>query len=124
MDVDKIDLNNKHFEAYQISFFENPFNVIFYDAQQAKIIQSEDEVKSAYHQMFWDEIPVIVVTQYSSAGNGVNLQYRPTENSPETDFSNIHLLDTPYFFFDQINASEGTISDIDTSIQKEFVVSS
>ena len=95
------------FEAYDIDFAGQTFVVIFYNAAQAKNFRASDEMQERYESLFWEGNPVICVTQYSSAGNGVNLQYYPTPqhkgNEIEQDFLNIHLLDTPYFYFGKVD---------------------
>lgn len=97
--IDQDDL----FDVYQLEFEEISFITVFYDAEQARFIRNSDEVKSAYEKLFWKGLPVLVITQYPSAGNGVNLQYFPDEASKEkeieVDFRNIHLLEAPYFYF-------------------------
>jgi hypothetical protein len=95
------------FVAYDLVYQGQEFIVVFYDASQARLIQSSEAAKRQYHQLFWEEKPVALVTQYPSAGNGVNLQYLPTPQSSsneEIDFKNIHLLESPYFFFGQVQA--------------------
>lgn len=94
------------FIMYDLTYQDREFVIIFYDASQARLIRSSESAKQQYHQLFWDGKPVILVTQYPSAGNGVNLQYLPTPESKEeeeTDFKNIHLLEVPYFFFGQVH---------------------
>lgn len=97
--------NDQLFVVYDLIYQDREFVIIFYDAAQAKLIQSSESAKKQYHQLFWEGKPVILVTQYPSAGNGVNLQYLPAPDSTEeTDFKNIHLLEVPYFFFGQVHA--------------------
>jgi hypothetical protein len=116
--------NNKHMSAYKLSLGGQPFNIVFYDAQYAREIQNEEEVKAAYYELFWQGVPVIVVTQYASAGNGINLQYYASPSAKqqniETDFRNVHLLDVPFFFFDRIQISDQTFQEIVTSIKKNL----
>src|SRR5260370_27927989 len=48
----------------------------------------------------------MVVTQYLSAGNGVNLQYLPDRNSDDEhrrDFTIIGLLERPYYYFSPLD---------------------
>lgn len=96
------------FDTFEIEFEGTRFIVVFYDADQAKNIQSSERAKESYDQLFWHGLPVLVITQYPSAGNGVNLQYYPTPESKErkanTDFRNIHLLEAPYFYFGRHDA--------------------
>jgi hypothetical protein len=109
------------FPAYRLHFAGQSVTIIFYDAAQASYIHSDDEIKEKYHQLFWQGIPVILITQYTSAGNGVNLQYRPSADSEvETDFRNIHLMEAPFYFFDEINPSKQTSQEISTAIKKNI----
>jgi hypothetical protein len=96
------------FDVYFLNFEGKRFIVIFYDAEQARFIQANEITKHAYDELFWQELPVLVITQYPSAGNGVNLQYYPDQHSKENeseenknkvDFLNIHLLEAPHFYF-------------------------
>lgn len=106
----------KIFQYYEIHIAGMDFIVIFYNAEQAKEIRKEDEVKEQFHQAFWQRKPVLLVTTYASAGNGINLQYYPDEESKmtddqdgkktgEKDFKNIHLLDSPFFYFGRIDSN-------------------
>jgi hypothetical protein len=95
------------FSYYEINISEQDFIVVFYDAEKGKDIQKEDTSKQKYYGLFRQRKPVIVITQYASAGNGINLQYHSpeipkeqmTRNKPKKDFQNIHLLDLPFYFF-------------------------
>lgn len=118
--VDSISDDNQ-FPAYRLHFFEQAFNVIFYDAAQASHIHRDEKIKQKYHQLFWEGFPVLLLTQYTSAGNGVNLQYCPTpDTKEETDFRNIHLMEAPFYFFDEINPPKQTSSEIGTAIKKNI----
>lgn len=116
--------SNFLFNIYRISIVGSEFIVVFYDADQAKNIQSDDQTKQQYDEIFWQGVPVITVTQYASAGNGVNLQYFLSEEHKrkgiETDYRNIHLLDSPYFFFGQTDIQNNTL-DENTAITKENI---
>ncbi|GAA4399052.1 hypothetical protein GCM10023187_10360 [Nibrella viscosa] len=81
-------------------------HVVFYDADLGQTLRLDNELARQYNSLFWDNKPVLVITTYPSAGNGVNLQYFVQEddwqaNRPEArrDFTHIHLLDSPYFYF-------------------------
>jgi len=113
--------DDEQFPAYRLHFAGQAFTVIFYNASQASYIHSDEEIKQRYHQLFWEGIPVLLLTQYTSAGNGVNLQYRPTPHSNvETDFRNIHLMESPFYFFDEINPLKQTSQEISTAIKKNI----
>lgn len=108
---------NKLFSFYEITIFEktsnnksHTFNVVFYNASLGRTLNSEDEFKNEYDKLFWGTNPVVVVTTYPSAGNGVNLQYFVNEEAKKNndehalrDFTHIHLLDAPYFYFNGFN---------------------
>lgn len=96
--------NETVFRFYQLHIFQTDFIVIFYNAKQGQLIETESTAKQHYHQLFWQGKPVVLVTTYPTAGNGVNLQYHPYPGSlDEKDFRNIHLLEGPYFYFGKIN---------------------
>ena len=101
------------FNYYEINILGTDFVVIFYNAAKGQQIESEARAKEQYHQLFWKGKPVLLITTYPSAGNGINLQYYPDEQSKhddenlqqkerEKDFKNIHLLDAPYFYFGKV----------------------
>ncbi|MCL4299577.1 MAG: hypothetical protein KJ077_27825 [Anaerolineae bacterium] len=101
------------FQYYEINILDTDFIVIFYNAAKGQQIESETRAKEQYHHLFWEGKPVLLVTTYPSAGNGINLQYYPDEQSKrddemqkarerEKDFKNIHLLDGPYFYFGKV----------------------
>lgn len=102
--VIKPEKQNNIFMNYHL-FIENvEFIVVFYDSNLAQNIKINNEIQNSFNKLFWQRKPVILVTQYASAGNGVNLQYLPKKNSKELkDFKNIHLLDCPYFYFGPID---------------------
>lgn len=117
----KLIYDDPQFPAYRLKLSAQEFTIIFYDATQASYIHSDDKIKEKYHQLFWEGIPVILITQYTSAGNGVNLQYRPSSDSEvETDFRNIHLMEAPFYFFDEINPNKQTSQEISTAIKKNI----
>lgn len=106
------------FKYYEVSLDAQPFIVILYNAEKAKEIQSTDKSLEEYFKLFWEEKPVILVTTFPSAGNGVNLQYYSSEDKykdsksePDKDFQGIHLLDTPYYFFSPIKPNHQTIQE-------------
>lgn len=90
------------FAAYRLQFQSQEFIVVFLDSEAGENILENDEARIAYDRLFWSDVPVIVVTQFASAGAGVNLQYRPSEHAKRqewADFTHIYLLDLPFFFF-------------------------
>lgn len=83
--------------------------VIFLNAAQGKDIAKFEENKEAYYQLFWENKPVLLVTTYASAGNGVNLfYYKDKSKNVKLDFANIHLLDRPFYFFSPIDYEKDT----------------
>jgi len=101
------------FPYYHITIQTQTFIVVFYDAEKAKSVTSESKAKKDYYNIFWKKLPVILVTQYASAGNGVNLQYYQSkkgfeQNNKEErkDFKSIHLLDEPRFYFSKVKETD------------------
>jgi hypothetical protein len=91
---------NDWFEVYDLSLQERHFIVVFYNAQKGNAIRQNQQAQDAFDALFWEGAPVVVVTQYLSAGNGVNLQYWSSrEKTKRLDFIHIGLLETPYFYF-------------------------
>ncbi|KAB7725492.1 hypothetical protein F5984_25965 [Rudanella paleaurantiibacter] len=93
--------------------------VILYDAGFGQDLQQHPELEKAYNQLFWGNKPVIVLTTYPSAGNGVNLQYYGERSDFENhrsagkrDFRYLHLLDSPYFYFNGINREATTAENL------------
>ncbi len=97
------EVNNSLKNCFQIHFEGKDFIVLFFDASQGKEIAQNEKEQNAYYELFWRGLPVLLVTTYPSAGNGVNLFfYKDQEKTQKADFSNIHLLDSPYYFFNPI----------------------
>ncbi|MBE7512428.1 MAG: hypothetical protein HS103_06395 [Anaerolineales bacterium] len=110
------------FTAYDFRINDQDFIIVFYDAEQAKRLRKSRELEDLFNALFWQGVPVVVVTQYLSAGNGVNLQYRPTPDSADDekqDFVNLHLLETPYFYFGM--PDEGQTNEERAAILKENI---
>ena len=98
-------------DIYRLKFFDQEVFVIFYNAPNAKQFQHKDN-QSVFNELFWQGIPVVLVTQYPSAGNGVNIQYFPRpEATQKSDILNVHLLDAPYYYFNTRDASTQTSSN-------------
>lgn len=92
--------HNSWFDVYEIMLHNRTFIVVFYNAQFGTQVRQNESAKKSFDSLFWEGKPVIVITQYLSAGNGVNLQYCPKQESEEQqDFTHIGLLETPYFYF-------------------------
>ena len=91
---------NPWFEVYEIALLERRFIVVFYDARMGNTVRQNQRAQQTFDELFWEGKPVVVVTQYLSAGNGVNLQYWASrEKTRRQDFRQIGLLETPYFYF-------------------------
>jgi len=86
------------FNVYEVDFNQQRFLVVFYNAEQAKRVRKNVQAEDEFNALFHEGVPVVVVTQYLSAGNGVNLQYR-LRDGQERDFLNLHLLEIPYYYF-------------------------
>lgn len=92
--------SNAWFEVYEIALQEQQFIVVFYNAQVGNTIRQSQRAQQDFDELFWKGKPVVVVTQYLSAGNGVNLQYWSSpDKTKRQDFIHIGLLETPYFYF-------------------------
>lgn len=92
--------NTPWFQVYDLALQGRPFIVVFYNAKMGNIVRQNQPAQELFNSLFWEGKPVVVVTQYLSAGNGVNLQYWLTPDKKEQrDFTHIDLLETPYFYF-------------------------
>ncbi len=90
--------------------------VALYDARFGQALRTDPTLDRQYNELFWQGRPVLVVTTYPSAGNGVNLQYYLSEPAyaaqdatQKRDFRYLHLLDAPYYYFsgtDQVATDE------------------
>jgi hypothetical protein len=99
--------DGERFDAHEVTFGGQRFLVLFYDAQQGQAINTNLVAEQRYARLFWEGVPVLVVTTYPSAGNGVNVQYRPTPDATSTaDFTHLHLLEAPYFYFGQVSRDQ------------------
>jgi hypothetical protein len=87
------------FDVYQLIFNAQTFLLVFYNAEQAKRVHQSEQSQKEFNALFAEGLPVVLVTQYLSAGNGVNLQYKLPDGR-QRDFLNLHLLEVPYFYFD------------------------
>lgn len=93
------------FNVYEVDFNQQRFLVVFYNADQAKRVRKNAQAEEEFNALFHEGVPVVVVTQYLSAGNGVNLQYR-LANGQERDFLNLHLLEIPYYYFSALSKDD------------------
>lgn len=115
------------FQYFEIILLEQPFIIVFYDAKKGNEIQHSKVSKKAYYKLFWQEKPVVLITTYPSAGNGVNLQYYSTEalynslnKQPNKDFTCLHLLESPFYYFSPINLEEDSVQQKNAIIRKNI----
>ncbi len=73
-------------------------NIIFLSAEDARLLEASEKIREQYNTMFKVE-KVIVITQYKSASNGVNLLCCDKDGT-ETDFKGLHLVEEPHYWFD------------------------
>ena len=88
-------------------------NVVLYDAGFGQELQRDPARYEQYNALFWAGRPVVVVTTYPSAGNGVNLQHYQTRadweagrSAGKRDFRFLHLLEAPYYYFNGVPKDE------------------
>lgn len=108
------------FAAFTITIVERKARIVFFNAELATQVRQSKEAERAFAELFWTPYPVIVVTQYLSAGNGVNLQYTNEDGGAEQDFTHIGLLESPYYFFTKPDPQEQSFADVFAS-RKENV---
>ena len=90
---------------YKAAYRGHTFKIALLDKSSAAMLYQE---KGSH--FFYEDCPTLVVTQYPSSQNGVNLQFYPSasarqQEAPE-DFRSIHLLDAPYFYFGRTQRAE------------------
>lgn len=91
---------NRYLQMYELEMKEQVFLVVFYNARQGNKMSQLERVQQEFDQLFWQNKPVVVVTQYKSAGIGINLQYwSSSEKQQRRDFTTISLLEAPYYYF-------------------------
>ncbi|MEM8940319.1 MAG: hypothetical protein AAGC64_13345 [Bacteroidota bacterium] len=90
-----IDRTNKY---YHLKWHGKSCNLIFLSADDAKKLEESKKALSKYRTAF-EANKVIVITQYNSASNGVNLPCYD-EWGNQTDFRGLHLLEENHFWFD------------------------
>lgn len=102
-------IDNHLKNCYRITFCKKDFIVLFFNASQGKEIAQNEKEQNAYYELFWSGLPVLLVTTYPSAGNGINLfYYKNKKKKQKLDFANIHLLDSPFYFFSPIDYENDT----------------
>lgn len=88
--------------GYKLAYEGKNINVIFLDAKQNKQLDLNPELQKQYDELFLDKNAdnVILVTQYATASNGLNLRCLHPITKKEIDFEGIHLLEARHFWFD------------------------
>lgn len=94
-----------HGVGYRATFEGKAFNIVFLNKEKAEEIEAlkakgHEKGLLSYQGLFTDPAveKTIVVTQYKTASNGVNLDCWNKEGKEE-DFTGIHLLEPEYFWF-------------------------
>ncbi|MGI9526698.1 MAG: hypothetical protein ACR2MS_06285, partial [Weeksellaceae bacterium] len=91
----------KHVPYYEVSILNKQCHIILLNASKAKKLNTNRKALKEYKEAFECD-SVIVITQYNSASNGVNLPCYDLEGN-ETDFRGLHLIETNHFWFDYSN---------------------
>ncbi len=88
--------------GFKVTYGTQRFNILFLNAKQNKLLGEKIELRESYDNLFLDKSSekVILVTQYATASNGLNLRCLSEKNGEETDFEGIHLLEPRHFWFD------------------------
>ena len=101
-------LVDKDNRVYQVSIDGKECQVVFLDASKGR------EMDDTPFEKIQENIPLVVVTTYQTASNGVNLkwlkQLSENDEAEERDFEGIHLLEAPHFYF---SGSENDEDELD-----------
>lgn len=100
------------FHTFTIVLNNQRATIVFFNAELSTQVRLNKEAERAFTRLFWTPDPVIVVTQYLSAGNGVNLYYTNEEDGADQDFTHIGLLEAPYYFFTKPDPFEMDLHDV------------
>lgn len=96
-------LDDGRSREYKVTIAGRSCQVIFLDAAKGR--EMEDQ---SFHQPE-PGIPLVVVTTYPTASNGVNLKWHKCDKNKESesgqDFEGIHLLEAPHFYFSGSDAN-------------------
>lgn len=94
--------------SYFITFEGKECQVVFLDASKGK------EMEDVPFSQLKENVPVIVVTTYQTASNGVNLKWQEFSKEQKTgrecDFEGIHLLEAPHYYF---SGNEADTDEVD-----------
>lgn len=111
-DICRNELKKAEFEVqklefgYKLKFQGKKANIIFLNATKNKelgeYILKNDKYNPAYDGLFLDKEvdKVILITQYATASNGLNIRCLNIKSSDKSDFEGIHLLDPKRYWFD------------------------
>lgn len=99
-------------QEYRLTFEGQPVYVILLNAEKAR---KRRLATFQYDSRFG---PLVVVTQYETAANGVNLEWTD-ETKRRYDFQGIHLLEGKHFYFEQQQDETDSKRPVDTD--KMFV---
>lgn len=100
-------LANGRSREYMVEIEKRPCQIIFLDAAKGREMgdQSFDQAQS--------DTPLIVVTTYPTASNGVNLRWYKHDDDRKSsnghDFEGIHLLESPHFYFSGSDSNDDGI---------------
>lgn len=88
---------------HRVTIEGRPCQVIFLDAAKGR------EMEDQSFRQAEPGIPLIVITTYPTASNGVNLKWHrhdDQENGPGHDLEGVHLLEAPHFYFSVSDSSD------------------
>lgn len=105
IDCNKSIFSAKRFYANNDRFFRVNLNgkdcsILLLNSEDARELQDNPEFLDLYKRCFNNAQKVIVITQYKSASNGINLPCFASFGDMESDFEGIHLLEQNHFWFD------------------------
>ena len=87
---------DNRFREYMVSIKGQTCQIVFLDAAQGR------EMGDKSFKQIQSSIPLVVVTTYATASNGVNLAWYASNDDEEKkgdDFQSIHLLEAPHYYF-------------------------
>lgn len=87
---------------FEVTYKSKKLWILLLDSESHSHYFDTASGKLQYLEIFNSGLPVIVITQYPSSNNGVNLQYQNLlldEQNNAEDFQTIHLLEAPHFYF-------------------------
>lgn len=95
-----------HFQVHQATDNENRCYMVSVDGRECQVIfldaSKGREMDDTPFTQLKENVPLVVVTTYQTASNGVNLKWSESSQvvaTGEKDFEGIHLLDAPHYYF-------------------------